>query len=483
MPKAKEDNPIAKKILKETFGSQLKSNKEDDEKPIPTSFLETNDCILEQISSAELAECAELSHGMASTGFVKFSKLTGEVEEIDEFTTEGNTYKPIVDAVFEKRGIYLPSGVTEYKDTAEIINQIDSFLKENCELPVYFERLFPYLVMFYWVYDKFPFIPYIHFVGGTGTGKTTAMDALGAISYKAIDTTGSMTIASLFRLATRWRGTLLIDEFDTIGEGMSEMLSFLKAGVSNRLLFRTEGEKEKDVKAYVVKSPKFFTSEDPISDAGLQSRTMVVRMNKSTRRIPLFKLPEYYEEAQEIRNKLLLWRLRNLNKINLKEIKYGFSELESFDRRVQQVVTPIYYFSDPAARLMITQFAIEQEEDTKRERRDSLPGRIFELAENLWATNQEVQIKALTIAINEDNIGYKDLTEKKIGAIVRTVLGFNTEKRGHDKNAWIIRNTDQEKRQIEYYGITIPTPVEAPNAPQAPQDLEQTSTNYNNQNE
>ena len=67
--------------------------------------------------------------------------------------------------------------------------------------------------MFYWIYEKFPFIPYVHFVGGTGTGKSSATFTLGSLCYKPIDTTGSMTISSIFRLATSWRGTLLIDEF------------------------------------------------------------------------------------------------------------------------------------------------------------------------------------------------------------------------------------------------------------------------------
>ena len=71
------------------------------------------------------------------------------------------------------------------------------------------------------------------------------MEVLGSICYKPIDTTGSLTIASIFRLATTWKGTLLIDEFDSGGEHANEMISFLKSGVSNRLLFRTEGEKKR----------------------------------------------------------------------------------------------------------------------------------------------------------------------------------------------------------------------------------------------
>jgi len=444
-----------KAVIKKSLGEKAKNVKsKEDNNIIYTSYLETKEYILEQILSAGVTEVAGVSADGRNSRFIKYSKLNGEIEEIESWETEGKTYKPVVDDALKMNGIYLPTGIGEYKDAAEITSQIREFINENCEVPSFFQKLFPYLILFYWAYHKFPFIPYLHFVGGSTTGKTTAMEVLGSISYKAIDTTGSLTIASLFRLASLWGGTLLIDEFDSIGEGMGEMISFLKAGVSNRLLFRTEGETKKEVKAYVVKSPKFFTSEHPISDAGLQSRTMVIKMNKSSRRLPLYHLPEFYEEATSIRNKLLLWRLRNLDKINLREMKYGFSELQAFDRRVQQIITPIYYFSDVDGRKEIVEFAKEQEIETQRERRSTLAGKIFEKIIGFWDTGQDAQIKTITLLLNGDNVGYKELTEKKISGEIRKVLGFDTEPGGHEKLSTVIREPKQEASQREYFGIS-----------------------------
>lgn len=442
-------------VIEEAKELDKKGKKDKNEEHV--SFLETKDYILEQICTADVADTAGVTPGEDDASFVKYSKLNGGVEVVKSYQYNKKTYYPIIDKTYLMGGISLPSGVEDYNSTKEIVDEISVFINENCELPVFYQKLFPYLIMFYWVYEKFPFIPYLHFVGSTSTGKTTAMEVLGSISYKAIDTTGSLTIASLFRLATSWKGTMLVDEFDTVGENQNEMVSFLKAGVSNRLLYRTEGEVKKEVNAYIVKSPKYFTSENPISDAGLQSRTMAVKMEKSKRLLPLFKLSEYYQEARHIKNKLLLWRLRTFNTINLRNIKFGFPELQFFDRRVQQIITPIYYFSDEETKQEVINFAVEQEKETKRERRESLEGRVLEILVNLWDSDQEAQVKIVTSLMNESNIGYKsDLTEKKIGNVIRKVLGFDTETRGHDKLAWVIFNKEHLDDLRLHYGISPP---------------------------
>ena len=71
-----------------------------------------------------------------------------------------------MDKVVIRGGVGLPTGITEYKDTSEIINNIKDFLFKYIQLPSFYENLFPQLILFYWVYEKFPFVPYLHFIGG-----------------------------------------------------------------------------------------------------------------------------------------------------------------------------------------------------------------------------------------------------------------------------------------------------------------------------
>ena len=457
----------AMKVMRETAVDEAddlnkSEKKKKDENTIYTSFLETPDFILEEISSSPLSPDSPFIPGETELEFVKYSKLNDTFERVRETTYCEKIYKPITDKIVLKGGVGLPTGVTDYENTSEIINQIRDFLIKYVQLPTFYENLLPQLVLFYWVYEKFPFVPYLHFIGGTGTGKTTAMETLGSICYKPIDTTGSLTIASLFRLATSWKGTLLIDEFNTVGgEESGEMISFLKSGVSNRLIFRTEGEKKKEVEVYIVKSPKVFTSENPITDAGLQSRTLEIKMDKNNRRVPLYKLPHYHQEAQEIRNKLLLWRLRNFSKVDLSKIEFGYPELEPFDRRVQQILTPIYYFSDDAARKQIAVFAKEQEIETKRQRRESLDGLIFEVIYDHYKmpTTTDLALSTIVGIVNKTATKYP-ITERKLAGIVRKVLGIDTKRVGTGGEKETILLFEGKEELIEekaiYFGLSYP---------------------------
>ncbi len=448
-------------------------NKAKKDDSIYTSFFETRDFIYEQVVNADVADVADGKTEEKEASFIKYNKKNDAWERVDSFKYQNKTYKPIIDEIFLKNGVCLPSDVEEYKNSKEIIDNIKKYLRERIQLPVKpinYEKFLPHLILFYWVYEKFPFIPYIHFVGGTATGKTTAMEVFGDLCYKAVDSTSSLTIASMFRIATQWKGTMLIDEFNNSGDQAKDLVTFLKAGVSNRLLYRVEGETKKELKAYVIKAPKIFTSETPIADAGLQSRVIVIKMEKNTRALPLYQLEEDLEECMHIRNKLLLWRLRNFNKIDLKKIKFGFEELKVFDRRVQQIITPVYYFSDKDTKVDILEFAKDQEDETLRMRKEAIDGVIFEILLEIWGGG-EAQIKDICSRFNEEQKvkGYKEeYSEKRISNIIRKILGFDTERRGHDRFAWVIRNPEIEANRREYYGIS---PLEVtPQPPQQPQN-------------
>src|SRR3990167_418049 len=386
------------------------------------SFLEGSDYLYEEIvPDAELADVANSQTG--GVCFVRYSKKDGKIAYVNEFQHKGKTFRPLCDDILKMGGVLLPTGIREYKNTKEITDQIKNYFSKRIELPkkpINFESFLPHLILFYWMYEQFPFIPYVHFVGGTSTGKTTAMEVFGSLCYKPIDTSSSLTIAAMFRIATRWKGTLLVDEFEKVGEGTQAIILFLKAGVSNRLLYRVEGDKLKEIVAYVIKSPKVFTSEAPVDDAGLQSRILMVKMEKNTRELPLYMLEDDYKEAREIRNKLLLWRLRNFNKVDLRHIRFGFPELKCFDRRVQQILTPVYYFSEEDTRKDILEFAKEQETETLRARKDALDGVIFEILLERWDKEEEVKVATVTSVFNEESKskGYKnEFTEKRIGNI------------------------------------------------------------------
>lgn len=420
------------------------------------SSFETKDAYFEQIR-CEGGEHCELVRGEINN-FIKFNKNDSKTELLDKVTIGDITYKPIVNDLTKEKGILLPSNIEEYGSDDELIRDMGDFMFKYFEPPKYYESILPYLLMFYWIYDKFPFVPYLHFVGLTGTGKSTALEVFGSISYKAINSSGSITIASLFRIASLWRGTLLMDEFslgNSTSETYSERLQILKGGVSNMPVFRIEGDKKKEIVSYQIKSPRIFSSQEVIQDAALQSRTIVVKMSKNKKVIPLYRLDSFHEQAQSIRNKLLLWRFRHLNAINLKDIEYGVKELKSFDGRVQQVLTPIYYISNKKTKEKIVEFAKQQEIDTKRERLEEIDGIIFSyLFDHL---KEEVLLSNITDFVKKqrEKQGYKTFySERKLGNVIRKILGFETER---TREGYVVKIDQSKIQELSiYYGLEEP---------------------------
>jgi len=121
-------DPTTKEIFKKVMGKDLpKTDKEDDNK-IYISFLETKEYILEEIRVADDAGFADGASDGTLVKFVKYFKATGEVEEVNSQEYQGKVYYPIVDDAVRKNGIHLSTGIQEYKNLAEITDQIREFL-------------------------------------------------------------------------------------------------------------------------------------------------------------------------------------------------------------------------------------------------------------------------------------------------------------------------------------------------------------------
>ncbi|GIW70251.1 MAG: hypothetical protein KatS3mg101_0998 [Patescibacteria group bacterium] len=450
------DVPVA-----ELDEKQIKKQK--NKNVVYVSQLNTTGFILEEIIEQKNADYADyaVAPETAKEKFLKLDKETGEVEIIDEIEIGGIYYRPLNSKLVESQTIYLPSGVEEYGSTSKLISEISDYLNFYFDVDDTMKKILPTYVLFTWVFDKFPFVPYLHFVGRTATGKTTAGETLVSICYKGIDATGATSQAAIFRVADEWGGTIFLDEFNADAKDQ-EMIAFLKSGVSDRAVLRVEAEgKNFKVVPYKVKSPKIFTSENVITDAGLQSRTLTIKMEASKRLLPLFKLSDYYTKGQVLRNKLLKWRLDNIynNNIKLKDIEYGFKEFIHLDRRVQQIITPIYYLSDEEGKIRIQEFAKEQEIKTKEERLSSEEGSVFKLIYDYYIANGEnPTLKSITESLNaqREELGYKTKrSEKSIASIVRTVLGLPIVMVGHDKTRTIIVDDNREKVEelVNYYGL------------------------------
>jgi hypothetical protein len=449
-----------------------KTTKKQKDNIINTSYYETKDYILEQIrnpiSDKDTAYLANPANSSTKEyvlfKFIKYSKLNGELSFVEEDTDGSKTIKPIINDLANRGIVNLPSltacpnsdEFAQYAEFAPLVSDISTFFDKFFDVPEFERKFLPFYVLFTWVYQKFDFVPYLQFCGLTGTGKTRTGETVAGLCYKSIDVRGSASISAIFRMADGWKGTLFIDEFDMDAFGKDNYgaaLAFLKSGVGDGSVVRVEGANKREVVAYSVKSPKVFTSERPINDAGLQSRTYVIEMESSKKKLPLFKIKEKYDtELNNLRVRLLCWRLKNYGKINLSEIEYGYPELQCFDKRVQQVITPIYFLADEESRKSVLQFAKEQEEATFIERREATAGVVFDVIKSL--NNDEPEFANVREEVNKrlESDGQKPITVKALGKILKISLHFDTEKIGHEHITKVTWNKDKFDSMQEYYG-------------------------------
>lgn len=116
--------------------------------------------------------------------------------------------------LLKHRAVLLPSLPSEYGTEAELRNDIRSYISTYVDLSEKFLDLAAAYVLLTWVYDAFPELPYLRFLGDFGTGKSRALWVVGNICNKPFFASAASTISPVFYTLDLFRGTLILDEAD-----------------------------------------------------------------------------------------------------------------------------------------------------------------------------------------------------------------------------------------------------------------------------
>ena len=75
-----------------------------------------------------------------------------------------------------------------------------------------------------------------------------------------------------------------------------------------------------------------------------------------------------------------------------------------------------------------------------------------------------MSLKGIAIEINKDRVG-REYSEKKIANVVRKILGFEIEQKGHEKlRMVVIKECEKLTELCEYYGLPLPQEPSASSA-------------------
>ena len=245
----------------------------------------------------------------------------------------------------------LPSAPEEYGSERELVREIQAYIHRYVDLSPGFERLASYYVLLSWVYDAFNEVPYLRVRGDYGTGKTRFLLVVGALCNKSFFASGASTVSPIFHTLDAFRGTLVIDEGDfRFSDEKAEIVKILNNGnVRGVPVLRTmvTDAREYNPKAFRVFGPKLVATRGEYDDRALESRFLTEEMGRSRLRddVPINLPPEYATEALKLRNKLLLYRLRNFHRAAIDRSAVD----PALEPRINQIFVPLKSIVDDKA--------------------------------------------------------------------------------------------------------------------------------------
>lgn len=327
--------------------------------------------------------------------------------------------------LLQHKVVLLPSKPEEYGSEAALLADVRAFIRRYVDLSPLFEEIASYYVLFTWIFDAFNEVPYLRVQGDFGSGKSRFLLTVGSLCYKPIFASGASTVSPIFRIIDAFRGTLVIDESDfRESDEKAEVVKIFNNGNARGFpVLRTEvnAKKEFDPKAYTVFGPKIIATRNAFKDRALESRCLSEEMGGRPLRsdIPI-NLPDTLEaEALELRNKLLLFRFRNLRKPR----DLARMTDRSIEPRLSQIFAPLLStIDDPETRRSILALSREYSRDLVSERGLDLEAQLLEVVQGL--PSDGLSVKEITSKFQErhgDDYGNR-VTPKWIGSILRKKL-------------------------------------------------------------
>ena len=363
--------------------------------------------------------------------------------------------------------VLLPSSPEEYGTEAQLISDIKGFVHRFVDVSPLYEEIASYYVLFSWVYDGFNELPYLRVRGDPGSGKTRFLLTVGSLCYKPIFASGASTVSPLFRLLETFRGTLVMDESDfRFSDEKAEIVKILNNGnVRGFPVLRSETNNrgEFNPRAYQVFGPKIVATRGDFEDRALESRFLTEEMGSVRLRddIPINLPSEHKAEALALRNKLLLFRFRNLKKRPAAALFVD----RTLEPRLNQIFLPLLsIIEDESAREKIRAVARQYQREMISDRGLGTEAQVLEVIQDLIVLDGErpLPIKDITTRFAEV---YGDEYQRKVTA---KWIGFYVNKRlrlkgSRTRDGYVIPLSENPRldQLFEKYGLSDSTQTQA----------------------
>lgn len=404
----------------EREGKKVRHGAGDEAEPIKryTSFYVDGNTLLEQI------------HVAGKSCFLAYTD--GRIDIVPSREVGEEIILPNSGEDVELGAVKLPSEVQEYGETLDLLGEIETHIHRYLDVSPRYLKFASYYVMLSWLYDRFNTLPYLRALGDTGCGKSRFLDVIGGLCYKAISASGCVTPAPIYRMLRKWGGTLVLDEADMKGsDEYNEVVTILNCGFERgRPVIRANKDNPDKIHVLPVYGPKVFATRRRFKDVALEARCLTEIMAETDRDdIPPVLGTKFAAEQQELRNKLLFFRLKNYFKVK-PEATAGL-DLGSIEPRLRQISDAFAsLFSEEPAVLDSYKYFIQSHQRELIEQRAAT--KVGQVIEALFETiGNEVTRVTTTMGDKCLNVTSRDLADKvgltpqSVGQILKG-LGLET---------------------------------------------------------
>lgn len=248
----------------------------------------------------------------------------------------------------------LPGGVDQ-SDFEELWDDIEQFITDYWsakEREVY-AGLTAY-VLSSWLRPELDFVPHIMLIGHTTGGKTRLLNTLSLIGYRSI-TAADATGSSLFRMSDRYNVSFFVSEYHGLGKDAKRLINSIVRAGQKRGECVTRSEQQADGAFRPVSFDPFMhaaiaTQEEPPDD--IINRCIQIHSSPARKDMPaifgdqpnLEELPNGFERARRLRNRLLYMRYRLIDSEEWEECEdaaYRYFEEREIWGRSREKLLPL----------------------------------------------------------------------------------------------------------------------------------------------
>lgn len=393
--------------------------------------------------------------------FVAYDEISERHQKVKLITLDEQQYEPPKNDLVASNVICLAEYPQEYGNIPDLYAAIKRHIYKYVDIPDKYLTVSTLYVMLTWIYDCFDVIPYLRVVGDFGTGKSRFLLVVGKLAYKACFAGGATSTSPIFRINEIYQGvTLVFDEADFRFSGAdADIIKILNCGYMRGMpVLRTEGDgNNRTPKGFDVYGPKIIATREQFQDAALESRCLSQVMAGRPRADIPRHLPKSFEvESLELRNKLLMFRLRNYSKV---EIDPSL-EMNNLDARINQVALPILsIIKDQSVREEVRQALTDMQSNLNELKKEQEPALILRaLIEMIKEDEQYFSYKDVAKKINKlcgiDSDYSYQISPTKIGRINKSVLALEVHQvNGSSKFKTTATNIHQVQSLAQRYGI------------------------------